>query len=113
MSALDGNLDFSALASDEQEMVAPFAKPDLSKKWREGVQKSSFNYLLLDPRVTQNLPVRAKHIGRHQALHLFHLSIFHESDLFQCHVITAPKQNAMFKWLTLLRQDARHMLWPR
>lgn len=27
-----------------------FDQPDLSRKWREGVVKSSFNYLLLDPR---------------------------------------------------------------
>lgn len=27
-----------------------FDKPDKNRKWREGVLKSSFNYLLLDPR---------------------------------------------------------------
>ena len=30
------------------------------KEWREGVQKSAFNYVLIDPRITANLPVRVK-----------------------------------------------------
>ena len=29
-------------------------------EWREGHQKSAFNYILIDPRVTRNLPSRAK-----------------------------------------------------
>jgi len=56
-------LDLSGLESLESEMVAPFLNPDRSKNWREGTQKCYFNYLLLDPRVTQNLPVRIKSIG--------------------------------------------------
>jgi hypothetical protein len=47
----------------EEEMVSPFQDPDPSKFWREGCNKSCFNYLLLDPRVTQNLPARAKTLG--------------------------------------------------
>ena len=35
------------------------------RTWREGTIKSCFNYLLLDPRVTQNLPLRAKTLSEH------------------------------------------------
>jgi len=62
-AALQGELDLSGLKSFEDEMVAAFVNPDPRKKWREGTQKCCFNYLLLDPRVTQNLPVRTKTIG--------------------------------------------------
>ena len=46
------------MVAEEQLMVAPFQIPDQSRKWREGTLKSSFNYLLLDPRVTMDLPGR-------------------------------------------------------
>lgn len=36
--------------ADEQELCLQFDQPDQNRKWREGVIKSSFNYLLLDPR---------------------------------------------------------------
>jgi len=62
-AAIRGQLDLSDLKNFEDEMVAPFIDPDPTKKWREGTQKCYFNYLLLDPRVTQNLPVRIKTIG--------------------------------------------------
>lgn len=35
---------------DEQALCQQFEQPDPNRKWREGVIKSSFNYLLLDPR---------------------------------------------------------------
>lgn len=35
---------------DEYVLCKQFDQPDQNKKWREGVIKSSFNYLLLDPR---------------------------------------------------------------
>ena len=62
-AAIHGQLDLSYLKAFEDEMIAPFINPDPAKKWREGMQKCYFNYLLLDPRVTQNLPVRIKSIG--------------------------------------------------
>ncbi|PVD19890.1 hypothetical protein C0Q70_20384 [Pomacea canaliculata] len=43
-------------------MVAQFQTPG-SRTWREGNIKSCFNYLLLDPRVTKNLPLRAKSLS--------------------------------------------------
>ncbi|KAL4708448.1 hypothetical protein ACJJTC_001164 [Scirpophaga incertulas] len=41
----------------ENKMRADFA--NTNKKWREGSTKTSFTYLLLDPRLTDNLPLRA------------------------------------------------------
>ncbi|EFX76998.1 hypothetical protein DAPPUDRAFT_54711, partial [Daphnia pulex] len=38
-------------------LVTHFTCPDPLKPWREGLAKKSFNYLLLDPRVTHNLPL--------------------------------------------------------
>lgn len=35
---------------DEFTLCEQFDQPDQKKRWREGVIKSSFNYLLLDPR---------------------------------------------------------------
>lgn len=35
---------------DELALVRQFDRPDRSQHWREGLVKSSFNYLLLDPR---------------------------------------------------------------
>lgn len=36
--------------ADEFALCEQFDQPDQNKHWREGVIKSSFNYLLLDPR---------------------------------------------------------------
>ncbi|XP_034237690.1 uncharacterized protein LOC117643117 [Thrips palmi] len=48
--------DIMNYAKYEMLMSAPFENPDPNRRWREGVAKSSFNYLLLDPRISQNLP---------------------------------------------------------
>ncbi|KAL1502110.1 hypothetical protein ABEB36_007303 [Hypothenemus hampei] len=49
----------SRYKSLEVQLAQQFSNPDPSKKWREGNSKSSFTYLLLDPRLTDNLPQRA------------------------------------------------------
>lgn len=41
--------------ADELAVCEQFDKPDQNKRWREGFIKSSFNYLLLDPRYTVSL----------------------------------------------------------
>lgn len=46
-------------------------------EWREGNIKSAFNYLLLDPRITQNLPSRAKYLDKKQVFRVFVASIFY------------------------------------
>ena len=45
----------------EIDMVSQFEAGD--RKWREGNSKMSFNYLLLDPRTTKNLPARHQMLG--------------------------------------------------
>lgn len=35
---------------DELVLAQQFDRPNRSRRWREGLLKSSFNYLLLDPR---------------------------------------------------------------
>jgi hypothetical protein len=44
----------------EQKLISSFAKKN---NWREGRLKLSFNYLLLDASVTQNLPRRMNLLG--------------------------------------------------
>ncbi|XP_015685881.1 ankyrin repeat and LEM domain-containing protein 1, partial [Protobothrops mucrosquamatus] len=45
--------------------------------WREGLLKSSFNYLLLDPRVTQNLPARCQLLSPAECFRTFVRAIFY------------------------------------
>lgn len=39
----------------EQDLKNQFEHPDPNRKWREGISKHSFNYLLLDSRITKYL----------------------------------------------------------
>lgn len=50
---------------------------DNTKKWREGTAKTSFTYLLLDPRLTDNLPVKASKQNKHISWITFVNSIFY------------------------------------
>jgi len=61
--ALTGQLDMSSMDGLEDLMSEPFVDPCASRRWREGTLKTSFNYLLLDPRVSQNLPARHRAMG--------------------------------------------------
>lgn len=71
---LEGRAPTRDLSLAEESMCLEF---DLKKNWREGTEKSSFNYLLIDPRVTQNLPVRAKKMPSDDAFRVFIMSIFY------------------------------------
>lgn len=51
------NFKLSECQVDEQALSQQFDQPDQNKKWREGIIKSSFNYLLLDPRSVTSLCV--------------------------------------------------------
>lgn len=62
---------------DEMTLAYQFDQPDKSKKWREGLLKSSFNYLLLDPRVTQNLPFRCQYTSQAECFRTFISAIFY------------------------------------
>ncbi|XP_038571570.1 ankyrin repeat and LEM domain-containing protein 1 [Micropterus salmoides] len=62
---------------DEQALCQQFDQPDQNRKWREGIIKSSFNYLLLDPRVTNNLPFRSRTITPQECFQTFIHAIFY------------------------------------
>lgn len=62
---------------DEQALCQQFEQPDPNRKWREGVIKSSFNYLLLDPRVTNNLPFRSHTMSPRERFQTFVNAIFY------------------------------------
>ncbi|XP_063350786.1 ankyrin repeat and LEM domain-containing protein 1 [Pelmatolapia mariae] len=63
--------------ADEQALCQQFDQPDQNRKWREGVIKSSFNYLLLDPRVTKNLPFRSHTMTPKECFQTFIHAIFY------------------------------------
>uniref|UniRef100_T1IWS4 LEM domain-containing protein n=1 Tax=Strigamia maritima TaxID=126957 RepID=T1IWS4_STRMM len=48
-----------------------------NRQWREGRAKNCFNYLLLDPRVTRNLPLRSAQMSREEQLRIFLASVFY------------------------------------
>ncbi|XP_071342043.1 protein phosphatase 1 regulatory subunit 12A [Trachinotus anak] len=66
-----------ACQADEQALCQQFDQPDQNRKWREGIIKSSFNYLLLDPRVTKNLPFRSHTMTPQECFQTFIHSIFY------------------------------------
>ena len=59
----------------EQELISDFQNTD--KNWCEGRLKSSFNYLLLDPRVTNNLPLRYPQMTELEVFTVFLSGIFY------------------------------------
>ncbi|KAF3690799.1 Ankyrin repeat and LEM domain-containing protein 1 [Channa argus] len=63
--------------ADEQALCQQFDQPDQNRKWREGIIKSSFNYLLLDPRVTKNLPFRSHTMTQQECFQTFIHAIFY------------------------------------
>ncbi|XP_009192089.2 ankyrin repeat and LEM domain-containing protein 1 isoform X4 [Papio anubis] len=63
--------------ADEDALAQQFEQPDPTRRWREGVVKSSFTYLLLDPRETQDLPARAFSLTPAERLQTFVRAIFY------------------------------------
>ncbi|CAO2612454.1 Ankyrin repeat and LEM domain-containing protein 1 [Lemmus lemmus] len=63
--------------ADEAALAQYFEQPDPTKRWRGGVTKSSFTYLLLDPRRTQGLPARASSLTLADCLQCFVGAIFY------------------------------------
>ncbi|XP_076864398.1 uncharacterized protein LOC143516584 [Brachyhypopomus gauderio] len=63
--------------ADEYLLCEQFDQPDHKKHWREGIIKSSFNYLLLDPRVTRNLPYRSQCMTTAECFQTFVSAIFY------------------------------------
>ncbi|NXR04602.1 ANKL1 protein, partial [Sagittarius serpentarius] len=62
---------------DELALARQFDRPDRGRHWREGLVKSSFNYLLLDPRTTQNLPLRSHRLSPAECFRTFVEAIFY------------------------------------
>ena len=58
---MKGKTSQTEIAQLELDMVSNFEVG--GRKWREGNSKMSFNYLLLDPRTTKNLPARHQMLG--------------------------------------------------
>ncbi|KAF1565632.1 UNVERIFIED_CONTAM: Ankyrin repeat and LEM domain-containing protein 1, partial [Eudyptes robustus] len=84
-------------AQDELVLAQQFDRPDRSWRWREGLVKSSFNYLLLDPRTTQNLPLRSHHLSPAECFRTFVKAIFYVGKGTRarpyCHLAEALSQH--------------------
>ncbi|XP_055896492.1 ankyrin repeat and LEM domain-containing protein 1-like isoform X1 [Biomphalaria glabrata] len=77
VQALNGTFDVNGLHDLELKLVESFNSIIYSPQWREGSEKSSFTYILLDPRITQNLPLRAKILSNLEVFKTFILAIFY------------------------------------
>ncbi|XP_066458460.1 ankyrin repeat and LEM domain-containing protein 1 [Eleutherodactylus coqui] len=64
-------------SKDEAGLSQEFDKPDKTRRWREGVLKESFNYILLDPRVTRNLPSRCHDLSQQDCFRTFVSAVFY------------------------------------
>uniref|UniRef100_A0A8C9LAY0 Ankyrin repeat and LEM domain containing 1 n=1 Tax=Pavo cristatus TaxID=9049 RepID=A0A8C9LAY0_PAVCR len=62
---------------DEVVLAQQFDRPDRGRHWREGLLKASFNYLLLDPRTTQDLPLRCHRLSPTECFRTFVDAIFY------------------------------------
>ncbi|NXF89171.1 ANKL1 protein, partial [Eubucco bourcierii] len=82
---------------DELVLAQQFDHPDRSWHWREGLAKSSFNYLLLDPRTTQNLPLRSHCLSPAECFKTFIKAIFYVGKGTRarpyCHLTAALSQH--------------------
>ncbi|NWW46884.1 ANKL1 protein, partial [Pedionomus torquatus] len=84
-------------AQDELALARQFDRPDRTRHWREGLVKSSFNYLLLDPSITQNLPLRSHHLSPAECFRTFVKAIFYVGKGTRarpyCHLAEALSQH--------------------
>ncbi|NWX24901.1 ANKL1 protein, partial [Aegotheles bennettii] len=84
-------------AQDELVLAQQFDRPDRSRHWREGLLKSSFNYLLLDPRTTQDLPLRSHRLSPAERFRTFVDAIFYVGKGTRtrpyCHLAEALSQH--------------------
>ncbi|NXJ72424.1 ANKL1 protein, partial [Rostratula benghalensis] len=84
-------------AQDELVLAQQFDRPDRTRHWREGLVKSSFNYLLLDPRTTQNLPLRSHRLSPAECFRTFVKAIFYVGKGTRarpyCHLAEALSQH--------------------
>ncbi|ROT64300.1 hypothetical protein C7M84_017761 [Penaeus vannamei] len=71
------SVDWISWGSLERVMSSPFCQPDPMRHWRDGTTKSCFNYLLLDPRITQDLPLRGLMMTDAEKFQCFISAIFY------------------------------------
>ncbi|XP_021234386.1 ankyrin repeat and LEM domain-containing protein 1 isoform X2 [Numida meleagris] len=62
---------------DEMALAQQFDRPDQNRHWREGLLKASFNYLLLDPRTTRDLPLRCHRLSPMECFRTFVDAVFY------------------------------------
>ncbi|NXL84946.1 ANKL1 protein, partial [Alectura lathami] len=84
---------------DELALARQFDCPDRRQRWREGLLKTSFNYLLLDPRTTQDLPLRCHRLTPAECFRTFVEAIFYVGKGTRarpyCHLTEALTQYRM------------------
>ncbi|GFY49987.1 ankyrin repeat and LEM domain-containing protein 1 [Trichonephila inaurata madagascariensis] len=92
---LDGKLNVDRVQNLMNSMSDEFNCTGSDVKWRGGNQRCSFNYFLLDPRVTQNLPVRLKYLTFEKTLLTFLDALFYVGKGTRgrpyCHLLEAAK----------------------
>ncbi|GFS40222.1 ankyrin repeat and LEM domain-containing protein 1 [Nephila pilipes] len=92
---LDGKLNVDRVQNLINSMSDEFNATGSDVQWREGNQRCSFNYFLLDPRVTQNLPVRLKYLTFEKTFLTFLDALFYVGKGTRgrpyCHLLEAAK----------------------
>ncbi|NXN10803.1 ANKL1 protein, partial [Indicator maculatus] len=82
---------------DELVLAQQFDHPGRGWHQREGLGKTSFNYLLLDPRTTQNLPLRSHCLSPAECFRTFVQAIFYVGKGTRarpyCHLTEALSQH--------------------
>ncbi|KAK0158114.1 hypothetical protein PV328_009159 [Microctonus aethiopoides] len=61
----------------EESVFHEYEKPDNNNKYRGGIARTSFNYLLLDPRITKNLPRNGRDLSLAERWEIFLKAIFY------------------------------------
>ena len=61
----------------EQNIFRDFSLGSSSRKLREGMSRTCFNYLFLDPRITRDLTFRTKYLSESETWNIFRSAIFY------------------------------------
>ncbi|XP_033337308.2 uncharacterized protein LOC117226760 [Megalopta genalis] len=101
----------------EKTIFKEFCYVDPSRKWREGINKTCFNYLLLDPRITKDLPCRVETMTKSAIWTTFLSAVFyvgkgtrnrpysHLKDAFEAWVSTENTENAKIQQILNIWND--------
>ncbi|XP_076298923.1 uncharacterized protein LOC143217990 [Lasioglossum baleicum] len=88
----------------EKTVFEDFRTVDPSRKWRGGLKRTSFNYLLLDPRITKDLPSRAETMTRSEVWTTFLSAIFYVGK-GTCNRPYSHLKEALESWVTTDSSD--------